>query len=90
MIHLDDLPAKIYTPSKGFGDFPDVFTSFRKSTELGGAESTHQVRRPRMLEAGLKLPVVEAVLNWNGSEIPDKVQKGRSCLASWVSIAFCY
>lgn len=75
MIHLDDLPAKVYTPSKGFTEFPDIFTQYRKSTELGGKESTHQVRTPRLV-GGFKLPGLETKLNWNEPALPNKVQIG--------------
>ena len=68
MIHLDDLP------DKNLSKFPDVFTFFRKSVELGRKEGVYNVRPVRSLDVNYRLPTYQ-LANWNEAATPAKQQQ---------------
>ena len=71
LIHLDDLPLK------SLEKFPDMFTSFRKSVEVGG-ESNYNVRRPISLPTNYKLPTFEYEYDSSDQTMPLKVEVTKS------------
>lgn len=65
MIHIDDLPFKT------IDKLPDMFTQFRKMTEIRGQEGTYNVRRP--ITNNTQLPTLIDSLDYN-KLLPVKAQ----------------